>query len=306
MKNFIMNQFFSELNNNIDFIENISLIFKVLFTIISFVLGFLSSKILANIRKRKLSKLISINKNNCEVLIPVRYGFLNYSTNTSANLKAEECYSMKTPYYYVTFTELNTIFEVQKIMKQLHINNEIILLRPNSTDVKSYNNKFCLGGMLANEYVERIFNKSMGASFHFKQNFYLGCTSEFYYMEGHEHLQPLLKINDELNGNILYWGDSKDNVNEYRYEKYYIILVKISSNDFEDNEHGTIHICFGNGAEATLVAIKCFINHTKKLYKLLSKHKNHYFIILKCSYNGEIDFSEESFEDLTVTMFGSP
>lgn len=306
MKNFIMNQFFSELNNNIDFIENISLIFKVLFTIISFVLGFLSSKILANIRKRKLSKLISINKNNCEVLIPVRYGFLNYSTNTSENLKEEECHSIKTPYHYVTFKESYTIFEVQKIMKQLYINNEILLLHPNSKEVQSYNNKFCFGGILANEYVERIFNKSMGAPFHFKQNFYLGCTSELYYREGHDHLQPLLIINDELNGNVLYWGDSKDNVKEYRYEKYYIILVKISSNDFEDKEHGTIHICFGNGADTPLIAIKCFINHTKELYKRLSKHKNHYFIIMKCSYNGEVDFSKESFMDLTETMFGTP
>lgn len=84
-------------------------------------------------------------------------------------------------------------------------------------------------------------------------------------------------------------------------DERYVIIVRLSREDFHRKNQGTVHILFGNGVEGTLAASKYLLHDYKDLYKKV-KRKKHYFIAFKIKrYTGLID--PNSFVDLTDEMF---
>ena len=84
-------------------------------------------------------------------------------------------------------------------------------------------------------------------------------------------------------------------------DERYAIIVKLSGEDFNIENHGTVHILFGNGIEGTLAISQYLLKNYKDLYKIV-KRKKHYFIAFKIKTStGMID--SKSFVDLTDKMF---
>ena len=94
--------------------------------------------------------------------------------------------------------------------------------------------------------------------------------------------------------------DNEENeFEEIHIPEGYIMLIKQTNKNC-----GTHFICFGNSALTSKKAIKCLTESTDIIYDLTKKHKKHFFIILKCSLNGDIDFEKEHILDFTEKMFG--
>lgn len=81
-----------------------------------------------------------------------------------------------------------------------------------------------------------------------------------------------------------------------------IVLIRlVGEYAFGNKEHGTVHICFGNTVDTNRYAAKCFTTYFHELYRRLKNIKGNYFVVLKCTDDGIIDFN--SFKDYTAEVF---
>lgn len=274
--------------------------------------GLSIKKICQFFKRAKLRKLLSLNKNDCEVIVPVRRGLIVFEEDedqlrskflNSVSDKEQEPKFMRIPYDYVTYDEAKILLEMQKILLNFKRESKIKFLRPDSIDMRYNNTKFCFGSVKSNDYVRNIFSMDKHSPFRFKEKFLFGCTTKSYTRRGSEHLKPLKKIADDLDGKVLFIGDTEI---PYKYDEDYIALIKISKSKFGDKKHGTLHMCFGDSGRAPLIAAKCYTEHIDILYKKLKvkKHLKNYFVIMRCSKNDEVDFRDDSFLDITDRMIG--
>ena len=281
----------------INFLNTLKPYVQLLITVISVFAGWSLNKIRQFFKSAKLRKLMALNHNDCEVIVPVRRGIIVFEEDSNI-LKAQlenanpntdtPPFYMRVPYDYVTYDEAKILLEMHNILLSFKSEKNIRFIQSDNQNMETQCNKFCCGSF---------------GPFRFKEKFLFGCTTDSYNHPGNENLKMLQKIADEYEGKALFWGDRET---PYLYDDDYIILIKISKYKFNDNDHGTLHICFGYSARATLLAVNCYSKHINILYKKLKAngHLENYFIIMKCSKNGEIDFSDDSFLDITDRMIG--
>ncbi|WP_168125513.1 hypothetical protein, partial [Pseudoflavonifractor sp. SW1122] len=97
------------------------------------------------------------------------------------------------------------------------------------------------------------------------------------------------------------WGNSHEERFLVEKGERYAIIVKLSSTDFDIENHGTVHILFGNGIEGTIAISKYLLNNYRDLHKKV-KGKSHYFLAFKIKRDTGIIISN-SFVDLTDKLF---
>lgn len=97
------------------------------------------------------------------------------------------------------------------------------------------------------------------------------------------------------------WGNEDSEKFLVNKGERYAIIVKFSTRDFQIENHGTVHILFGNGIEGTIAISKYLLNDYRDLYKKV-KGKSHYFLAFKIKRDTGI-IMPNSFVDLIETMF---
>ena len=170
---------------------------------------------------------------------------------------------------------------------------------PVLSDNKDNNgNMFCVGGPLSNTETQELFIK-------YFPNISFGVSQAAGYIneKNQKGIGNVAHIDEDRNsGTIRIKTSEETKVFSFdRRHEGYIMLIRFAGVDVGDKSCGTVHVCFGNNAETTTKAAKCYTEHTNELYKRLRKRKDHYFVIIKCSKHGRIDF--RSFLDITDYAF---
>ncbi|HWQ97442.1 MAG TPA: hypothetical protein VN538_05035 [Clostridia bacterium] len=244
---------------------------------------FFGDKLKRFFRNRELSRLLSINKKKeIEVFIPVRNGKLTNVINEYGNT-----FDMSNSYNYAKFEEVSAIIEITAILKSLEINVNICSYY-DLKQGKYGNDKFLLGKNSSNGYTFNCFST-------YFPDIKFGSTSESYNRIGNAHLRNIKVVNDN-NPRIIYYPNG-----EFHYDLDYVALVKLGRKFWDDEEHGVVHMCFGDLENSSYQALRSYSEHIHKLYKILKKHHDSYFLIINVRQNNEPDFSE--YIDLTHVLF---
>lgn len=252
-----------------------------------FVFGLVTQKLYKKYRAHLLNKVLSLRKAPLEVVVGTRYGHIVH--NEIKTSPTEE---------YITYQSSAALVEIYKMADTVFSNSsdrEQLLVYSRDNKIKNErNNAFILGGFLANSYVQNLFLERF-------TNVKFSCSADTY--EKYTKLRPILEVNTSVdpskrricvNGRELFSYDRND--------EGYIVLIKLTGKaDFKNSDHGTHHICFGNNATTTLQAIRCYHNFRKEIHSRLKKRKDHYFVIVKCSQSGQLDFL--NFHDITDDVF---
>ncbi len=273
----------------IDFINSLS-------PIVTFFLGMISvaKDWVKDIEKRMIiRKLLTLKQRDTITIIPVRYG-------TLSSLQENTIIEMRVQYSYVTYMEAQVLLLLPQLAALSGNHRRINLRMPGDQQTDLWrHNVFLFGAPGSNQYVKSVLRGNYG--FRFKAQIVFGCTEESYNHPSNEHWKDLRKPC----GKQLLYGKLDHSVEEltpYLYYDDYLVLIKIAGTDFAQKGHGTVHICFGHSDKSALYALICYLEHYSHLYAKL-KEKKHYFCIMRCNQVGEIDFSDDSFLDLTNCMF---
>jgi len=83
----------------------------------------------------------------------------------------------------------------------------------------------------------------------------------------------------------------------------YVILVRLTEEDFSAGSMGTVYILYGNQINSTLEASKYLLCHTDDLIKRTKKNK-HFFIVFKVKkVAGVYHLNFNEYRDLTDEIF---
>lgn len=159
---------------------------------------------------------------------------------------------------------------------------------------KDIKHEINIGGFMTNKHVNAYFSK------YFK---------EFKYFVNIKHKEEFdsfpidknivkyssdkygFKLNDEI------FLETSSKISDYAF------LIKLTKDDFKDDNQRIVHILFGGTALGTLKATEFLLTHSKKIYERYGS--NHYFFALKINQiDNSIDFSKENgINDYTSIMF---
>lgn len=261
------------------FIDKYLFIFSLGHTLIIALIGFVVGKIFPIIKKYKIRKCLSLEKNECKIVLP--------SYNKKLHNKID----------VIQMCPIGDIKAVSNIIDLIHATGlyshqqSIIYENKYNSTFDNYN-IFCVGGSLANQYSYDIFQQ-------FFPKFKI-FASEEKIKNNPNKIPPSHFVKSEEKIGFC-WGESSQQQFIINQNERYAIIVKLSNKDFNIKNHGTVHILFGNGIEGTLAISKYLLYDYKDLYKKVNR-KKHYFIAFKIKRNtGIIDMN--SFIDLTEEMF---
>lgn len=156
----------------------------------------------------------------------------------------------------------------------------------------SAKNEICIGGSFYNKKTNSYFNK-------YFNNFISVIDLKYKNKLDSLHIDTQLV---EYSSNEFGFKIGEDIFLETEeYKNDYAFLIKLTSNDFNDERNKVVHILFGGTYVGTIKATEYLKTHCKEIYK---KYKNeHYFFAI------EIDLINKSFNqkvgiiDLTNKMF---
>ena len=234
-------------------------------------------------KKEMLKNLFGFNKNLVLINVPVRHGTL-YGDKDKTELTND----------FVTFDEIKSIFEAHKALTMIKAyHNMYDKVDEHEFGKKKYNNLF-IGGPLANEKVADIFRQ-------FFKGFKFGVFEDSKYLsqDNAAALSDLIFLDETKENREIQLFEGENNKVYFDTNDGYIILIKLSAKDYNDPEHGTIHICFGNNSNTSLNASKIYLEETKFLYEKL-KNRDHYFVYIGC--RNEKPFLDD-FHDYTNIYF---
>lgn len=261
------------------FFDKYSFVFSFAYTLLVAICGFVISKLIPKIKQYKIRKCLSLSKYECKIVLP--------------------CYNKKlhNKNDLIQVCPVGDIKAVSNIIDLIHTTGlyshqqSIIYENDYFSNFENYN-IFCIGGSLSNQYTYDIFQQ-----FFPKFKIY-ACKDK---IENNPNKIPYSHfiLNEFEKG--FCWGNLPDEKFIINNDERYAIIVKLSNEDFNIKNHGTIHILFGNGVEGTLAISKYLLNNYKDLYSRVGR-KSHYFIAFKLrKTTGIID--TKSFIDLTEKMF---
>lgn len=185
-----------------------------------------------------------------------------------------------------TLITKNSAISCQKVAKLLD-DAEIKYNVINDPDVPQYD-EIHIGGPISNQHTNAYF-KEYFTNFYFFDKVEKQQQHQKYYNIHRE----LLKYSDDFNGFQI--GNTKYPIDE---ETDYMVLVKLTSDDLGCEK--TVHLLFGGGDVASLVAADFFTKHYKILHS--KAKRRHYFFVIpvhKTTQTPQIS----SMEDLTEQMF---
>lgn len=259
--------------------DQYSFVFSLGYTIITAGLGFLIGKILPEIQKYKIKKCLSLKGRDCKIILPV----YNKKLYNQVDI--------------ISMCPIGDIKSASNVIDLIHASGlyshqqSIIYESAYSNSFENYN-IFCIGGSLANPYSYDLFQQ-------FFPKFKIYAPEEKIKTNPNGIPSDHFVISEAEKG--FCWGTLPEESFLIDFDERYAIIVKLSSEDFQVKNHGTVHILFGNGIEGTLAISKYLLHNYQDLYKRV-KGKKHYFIAFKIKRDtGIID--PNSFVDLTDKMF---
>lgn len=268
----------------LEFYEKYDYLFAIILPIITGLIGYFSKKYTVQLKKKRLNKILRLKNETIEILIPIRYGKLTLSSEYGATEIVDS---------YVTKREMDAAILAKDMFDKIGVSSTI----SNSPSQDNNNNIFCIGGPLSNINTANYFRDTKL----FKPiSFSVPKGSHYVSNRNRMHLSDLVHENDSTEDirTINVAGCQILNF-QYKHEGY-IFLAKLSGAlDFDDPEHGTVHICFGDNSETTYAAITSYCKYIKKFNKMLKK-KEHYCLLIKCDKNGNINFNH--CKDITDTV----
>ena len=285
-----------------NFINTISVYLEICIFVFTTIGGFLIGFFFKKLNSRKLKRILSFSsKGDCEIILPVWTGTLEYSQKEINSYKKNK----GTPpavYEYIQYGETESILHIQHICNLIGLSSDLMLKLPTDPDLKTTNNKFICGGPLSNIYLKHIFSAKDTSPFSFKRRFLFGSSASWMERESNK---PFLDIEKQLppntRGRIFYVEkDTENEFDEIHIPEGFMIFIKHTQ-----EKRGTHFIAFGNSALTSKKAVKCLFEETDIIYDITKKHKKNFFIIIKCSNSGDADFDKGSIIDLTEKMFGT-
>lgn len=265
--------------NLIEFFNDYYSVFSFLYTLLGVVVGFFISKILPFIKRYRIRKCLSLKKTQCRVILP------SYEKKIHNNIDI------------IQVCPIGDIKAVSNVLDLIHAtglyaHQESIIYESNYNSSFDNFNVFCIGGSLANRYSYDLFQQ-------FFPKFKILASEEKIQTNPNKIPQDHFVSCEAERG--FCWGESSDERFIIGDDERYAIIVKLSNQDFNMENHGTVHILFGNGVEGTLAISKYLLCDYKDLYKRV-KGEKHYFIAFKLKRStGLIDTN--SFVNLTRIMF---
>lgn len=258
----------------LEFLEEYSFLFPI-FTAVG---GFFIGKINPILKKHKIKKCLSLDKYECKIILPDYDGKLHNQKDI------------------IALCPIGDIKAASNVIDLIHStgmysHQQSIIYEGNYTNSFENYNIFCIGGSLANHYTYDLFQQ-------FFKNFKI-CASEEKIRTNPQKRPSDHFIVSSQNG--FCWGNADNEKFLVNKGERYAIIVKLSSKDFNMENHGTIHILFGNGIEGTIAISKYLLNDYRDLYKK-TKGKSHYFLAFKIKRDTGI-IIPNSFIDLTYKMF---
>lgn len=240
-------------------------------------------------RQRRIKRVLSLRKSKRTLILPLREGKL-YNSDVK-NYVFEEVVALTGIVRMLSLGGYSVDIEFEDILLEDKMFSNMAFKSRNTSDY------FALGGPGANRLTCMVFRKYFPdfripcGTDSFKRYEELGLSDRFYVGPKEE---PRI---------ILYDRQGEEGRFEYckGYNSTYIVLIKLTAQDFECKDNGTIHIMFGGWPEATKAAALLYIDYEKEIYRRLKKHKKHYFIICEYCQDFGVDFS--TWEDLTDIMF---
>jgi len=263
----------------IKFFDKYSYVFSFTFTIFGALIGVWSQKILNGLKRRKIKKCLSLNRNECKIVLP------NYNK------------TLHNDYQLIPVCPIGDITAAANIIDLIHKTglyshqDSIFFENTYNSNFGNYN-IFCIGGLLANNYSYDLFKQ-------FFPNFKIMAPEEKIITNPNKIPSDHFVVSDIESG--FCWGNSPSQQFIIDEDERYAIIIKLSNKDFKIKEHGTVHILFGNGVDGTLTISQYLLHNYENLYEL-TKGRKHYFIAFKLKRDtGIID--PKSFIDLTDKMF---
>lgn len=267
-------------------IDKYDYVLAVVVSIATWFIGLMTTKLASYKKRKKVKKILALKKSNTDIFLPVRPGEIKLNTNVGVTVITDE---------FVTFHEALSIFGIERVVQEVGGNISEPSKMIQSNEIETSNNAFYLGGPLANHQVARFFREFFpGVKF--------GCPPNSKYLneKNRDSLFDFVFVDDSDDvGNVDFSGDM---VQFGRNTEGYVILIRLmGKDDFGDCNHGTVHICFGNSAVTTRAAAKCYTAYGDELYRRLKGKHGHYFIFLKCTSEGVVNFN--TFQDMTDKAF---
>ena len=260
------------------FLDQYSFLLSLGYTIGAAIIGFLVSKMIPTLKRRKIKKCLSLGKHDCKIVLP----------NYSGKLHNQEDVLALCP-----IGDIKAASNVIDLIHStgLYSHQQSIIYEGNYSDSFEHYNIFCIGGSLANCYTFDLFQQ-------FFPNFKI-CAPEEKIRTNPNKIPDSYFVVCEQEG--FCWGNGENDKFLANDGERYAIIVKLSTTDFQIENHGTVHILFGNGIEGTIAISKYLLNDYQDLYKKV-KGKSHYFLAFKVKRDTGI-IMPNSFIDLTETMF---
>ena len=269
------------------------LVTELLNGIFSFICKFIELLVQTFTRQRKMKRILSFKKKIRTLVLPLREGYINGVVKTK-NYVSDEVEAIAGIIETLSISGYST-----------HVDFEEVLFEETGYDVMAFSNRhssdyIVLGGPAGNRFTCEILRKYFP---HVK----LACGETSYKVYEELGLSDrFYKVSDgEKKRNILY--EECGTVKEYEigsgHDSTYIILIKMTSSDFQCKDNGTVHIVWGGWTRATKAAALLFIDFQKEMYRRLKKHRDHYFIV--CEYCKDFGVNFERWKDLTDVMFAS-
>lgn len=258
----------------IEFMDKYSFSLSIFTALVGFSIG----KLVPILRQNKIKKCLSLGKHECKIILPDYMGKLHNQKDILA------------------LCPIGDIKAASNVIDLIHStglysHQQSIIFEESYADSFENYNIFCIGGSLANHYTYDLFQQ-------FFKNFKI-CASEEKIKTNPNKIPASNFAISSQDG--FCWGDSDNEKFLVNKGERYAVIVKLSSRDFNIENHGTVHILFGNGIEGTIAISKYLLNNYLDLYKKV-RGKSHYFLAFKIKRDTGI-IIPNSFTDLTNKMF---
>ena len=257
-------------------------IFAIIVPIITGIAGFMLTKYNRYVKKKKINAILKLTKTDVDIIVPTRKGIVK---------PAGKATPLDT--FYVAFNDALALHDVIDVVQTT--GHKISFRTEKSNDFDGSKDIFCIGGPLANETVAALFKKCFASV-----KFGIPPTSIKDNPQHYESLKDFIyeEASDDV-GSIYF---NKSPFNFTRGEDGCIVLIRlIGEYTLGNKEHGTVHICFGNSVATSRLASQCYTKYLPELHRRLKEIKGNYFVVLKCTDRGIIDFN--SFKDYMQEVF---
>mgnify|MGYP003291352390 CR=1 FL=1 len=265
----------------LEFIEKNSTFVSIVTNAFVGIVGFFSNKGWEKLKKtRTIFALRLVKERDCKIVMPIYENIdlhpkINSKTLFSVNEQSD------------VLASLNIISLIEKI--GLRFDEEYYVLQEHCNQVIANSNVFCIGGVVANEQTKVYFSKFFPEFRIFSKNIEMKDAKG----------QNIYAYNKAKRG--FCWGNGKEfTVSE---GENYAILIRLTKEDFNIKDAGTVYILFGDKADSTLMASKYLLCHMDDLLKR-TKGKKHFFIVMRIREANGIKnaYFDENY-DLTKEMF---